>query len=153
MSIRIQPSRHPGAEVPLVDNRSIVAGQTFLRGAPIALNGGAAQEHAGGATVTGIYGFALEDVTSGASLGANSTEVAIAVADHDTVFMGQLSNAGSVVAPDSSNLDTDYGIIEVSSEWFVDEADVANVVVNVIAFDADLSVVWFRVLTSAGAQP
>ncbi len=153
MPIQIQPSRFPSAEVPSVDNRGIVAAQTFNRGAPIQLSSGNAQEHPGGATVTGIYGFSLEDVDNGASSGANSTQVAIAIADHDTWFMGQLDNAGAVVAPDSGNLDTDYGLIKTGDDWFVDETDTTNVVVTVRDFDVDLNVVWFTVLPSAGANP
>lgn len=149
MSIRIQGSRHPAGEVPEITNRGITAAQTFLRGAPIALAVGLASEHAGGATVTGLFGFANEDVTAGLSLGAETTQVNITVANRDTVFMAQLSNTGAVVAPDIGNLDINYGLIEVASEWFVDELDVTNVMVNVVDFDLDLNVVFFKVIESA----
>jgi hypothetical protein len=155
MAIRIQPSRHPAGEVALFDNRDIVAAEAFLRGTPIALASGEAEEHAGGTTVTGLYGFSTEDVVAGASLGANSTQVNIAVADRNTIFMGQLINASTVVAPDASNLDTDYGLIVEADEWFVDEADTTNVHVKVIDFDLDIDVgvVFFKVLESVLAQP
>jgi hypothetical protein len=155
MAIRIQPSRHPQGEVALFDNRDIVAAEAFLRGTPIALSSGEAEEHAGGTTVVGLYGFCTEDVEAGLSLGANTAQVNIAVADRSTIFMGQLISSSTVVAPDIDNVDIKYGLVVEADEWFVDEADTTNVMVQVVDFDLDIDdgVVFFRVLEAALATP
>ncbi len=155
MAIRIQPSRHPHGEVALFDNRTIKASEAFIRGAPVELLSGLAAIFPGGTDVTGLYGFATEDVVAGLSLGANTAQVNIAVADRSTIFMGQLINATVVVAPDIANVDVDYGLVVEANEWFVDEADTTNVHVKVIDFDLDIDigVVFFKVLESVLAQP
>ncbi len=155
MAIRIQPSRHPAGEVALFDNRTIGSSEAFLRGTPIALSSGLAGEHAGGTTATGLYGFSTEDVVADLSLGANTTQVNIAVADRNTIFMGQLINAGTVVAPDIANVDVQYGLIVEADEWFVDELEVTTLLVQITDFDLDIDigVVFFRVLEAALATP
>lgn len=155
MAIRIQPSRHPAGEVALYDNRDIVAAEAFLRGTPIQLASGEAQEHPGSTTATGLYGFATEDVEAGLSLGANTSQVNIAVADRNTIFMGQLINNGTVVAPDIANVDVQYGLIVEADEWFVDELEVTTLLVQITDFDLDIDVgvVFFRVLEAALMTP
>lgn len=150
MPIRIQPSRFDVSRgVPPIRNRGIVAAQTFTKGAPLALNAGSVQEHAGGATVTGFYAIANEDVTAGASSGPESTLCNASECHPSQIFMGQLDNGGSVATVDAANLDVDYGLLETSGDWYVDELDVTNVVVQVVDIDTDLNVVFFKFLASA----
>ena len=149
----IQPSRMPNGEAPPVENRGMAAAQTFTKGAPLSIAAGVVSLHAGGATVTGLHGFALEGATASVSDGANSTQVALSRADGTVEFVGQLINATVIQTPNLANVNVEYGIIIDGTDWYVDEADITDVVVKITDFDAALQLVWFVVLPSAGPNP
>ena len=151
-----QPSGFPQSEVPNVANKPITAAQNFKKGAPVTSTGSPAaiSEHAGTTVVTGIYGIALEEVVAGLSLGANTAQVAVAKADRDTEFFGQMSTSSAVVAPADTDDGVSYGYIKLASGvWAIDRADTTNVVLVVTKILADINGVLFKFLESTLQQP
>ncbi len=152
--IRIQPSRR-SAGPPTYQEFDIQATATFPHGAPMQRDTVESdiEEHAGGGTVTGIVGISMFGVAAGVPAAKGSTaygtRVIVAIADVDTEFVGTLINATVVQTPDAGNNGTSYGIVKVSGEWYVDEADTSDVVLTTTGFDAALQIVFFRFLASA----
>lgn len=153
MAIRFQVARLPAGKSPNVQSYPIDSAASFTRGAVLALDAqGEVTEHAGGATVTGILGVALQG-TSAAGTPDFGDEIQVAIADRNQIFMGQLINAGTIQTASDATIGDTYGVIEVSDEWYVDEADTTNVVVEIVDTDDDLNVVFFKFIESALAQP
>jgi len=151
-----QPSSFPISEVPNVANKPITAAQNFKKGAPVTSTGSPAKisEHAGATVVTGIYGIALEEVVAGLSLGANTAQVAVARADRDTKFLGQMSASSAIVAPALTDDGVSYGYIKLASGvWAIDRPDVTNVVLVVTDVFIDNNYVLFKFLESTLQQP
>ena len=122
---------------------------TFRIGAPVARDSDPEEitEHAGGATVTGLLGFAMQDVTSGVC--AFGTNCQVAIANADTEFIGQLINVATIVTPAAgTHLGVDYGLLKVSNEWYVDTQDESNIHVTVTAVFPAILAVLFKVIPS-----
>jgi len=151
---RIQPSRRASGP-PEYKQFAIQAAATFPQGAPLQRDTVESdiEEHAGGSTVTGIIGVAMFGVSSGvpAAKGgiAYGTTLTVAIANGDTEFVGMLINSTTIQTPAAGNDGTNYGLVKVSGEWYVDEADTTNVHVTVTGFDANRKLVFFKFLASA----
>lgn len=147
--VHFQPSRLNGLGAPEVTEENVQAAATFTIGAVLQRDAvpGDVEEHAGGATVTGIIGVALQAATSGVP--AFGTKVQVARAGPQIEFLGQLSNAGAVVTPDAANLGVSYGIVKVTNDWYVDETDTTNVVLTVTKIMPEHQAVLFKFLASA----
>lgn len=105
-----------------------------------------------GAASESAFGYDLAD--SPTVVTGRSNTIPVYVANTNTVFYGQLSNADTaLVAPDAANVGEDYGIlIQADGVITVDESDTTNVVVNVIKFDTSVDSpgrVYFKFLQSA----
>ena len=151
MPVRIQPSRFDHGGVPTVRGLVPTTGQSFYRGAPVTVTSGEAVEHAGGATVTGLYGFAMQDVVS--AVCDFGDEVQIAVANDATTFVGQMIASAAVVTDLSSILvGAQYGLLEASNVWYVDYDDTSTVVVEIVDVDDNRNLVFFKVLASAQGE-
>lgn len=154
--IHFQPSRSNLA--PEIRNENIQSSATFTIGAPLQRDTveDDVEEHAGGATVTGIIGVAMVGVASGvpAAKGgtAYGTTIPVAIAGQTVEFLGQLINSGTVQTPDDSNEGTQYGMIKVSNNWYVDEADTSDVVLTVTKVLPEIKAVLFKFLASAIAD-
>ncbi len=148
---RIQPSRR-AAGPPEYKEFLIQGSATFPHGAPMQRDTveGEIEEHAGGATVTGLVGFAAFGVAAGVPAGKGSTafgtKVTVAIANADQVFVGMMINSTTIQTPNAGNNGTDYGLVKVSGEWYVDEADETNVHVWITDFDANRKLVFFKVI-------
>lgn len=150
-----QPSRFPNSEVPDVANKNITAAQNFLKGSPVTLTGspGAISEAAGTTTVDDLYGIALEDVVAGLSEGANANQVAVARANRDIEFLGQIAASAAVVAVAATDDGVQYGYLKLASGvWVVDRDDVTNVVLTVTAVLPEINCVLFKFLASTFQQ-
>lgn len=150
MSTHIQPAYKIGGGEPEVVRCTINTTQNFGIGAPVSytVGTGAVSEHALGATVTGIYGFAMEAVASSLSAGPDSAGCLVCKATDSQVYSGKLYNSG-IVAPDADNLGRQYGLVNVSDKYYVDESDTTDVVVEVMRIDTKNNLVYFKVITSA----
>lgn len=155
--VHIQPAAR--ADGPWeVRNFSIESGATFKQGAPVARDGTNTEnveEHAGGATVTGLLGFAMVGVSSGVPEAkgdvAYGATIPVALANDDTEFMGPLLNADAIVTPvKATHEGVSYGLIKHSTllYWGVDEADTTNVHVRITRVFPELKLVAFKVLPS-----
>ena len=154
MARPIQASQFAEAPSPVVANDPIVAAQTFKKGAPLTLNAGAVQEHAGGSTVTGLYGFALFGATSGAPSGGFGSTMGVSRATRTTVFSGEMltGGAGGTKKTDLSAVTKDqrYGLIKSSAgDWYVDFDDTTDVMVEIVGKDPKNGIVLFKVIESA----
>ena len=151
--IHIQPAQRASG-APEYTEFAIQAAATFNQGAPLQRDATPSdiEEHAGGATVTGLVGFAMFGATAGVPEAKGSTgygtTMLVAIANTDQQFLGQLTNAGSIVAPDSGNLGVSYGLLKVGSDWFVDETDTTNVHVTVTHIYANIKAVLFKVIST-----
>jgi hypothetical protein len=151
----IQPGRFPAGEVPNVMNLVPDAAATFSKGHIVRKKSGAstAEKHPLGATVTGIYGVALEDVVAGNPDGV-APECAIAKADRNTVFIGQVTASGAILTDLSSILiGVQYGLLEVAGTQYVDKDDVTHVVVQIVDTDENLNIAYFKFIESALQEP
>ncbi len=155
--IRFQPSRRSSGP-PEVKEFDIQASATFPHGAPMQRDTVESdiEEHAGGATVTGIIGVSEFGVSSGVPAAKGSTgfgtRVLVAIAQQDIEFAGTMINASVVQTPNAANDGTQYGMIKDGGEWYVDEADTSDVVLTITGFDANRQIVFFKFLQSAIAD-
>ncbi len=152
--IRFQPSRRAGG-APEVKEFDIQGSATFPDGAPMQRDTVQKdiEEHAGGNNVTGIIGVSMFGASSGvpAAKGGTAfgTRMSVAIANRDTEFVGTMINGTTVQTPDSDNDGTEYGMVKVSGEWYVDEADTTDVVLTTTGFDANRQIVFFKFLDAA----
>lgn len=152
----MQPARFPaGSGFPDGDERTPGSDQTYPRGTPVTWDTGSQEldEHAGGATVTDIFGVSLEGV-SGGDADNPSGKVNVARSSRQNVFVAKLTNgSGTVQTPDTANLNVQYGILKndtgLDQWWSVDESDTSNVVVEVIGIDTERDLVFFKFIESA----
>ena len=155
--IRFQPSRRASG-APEVKEFLIQGSATFTDGAPMQRDTveGEIEEHAGAANVTGIIGVSMFGASSGvpAAKGGTAfgTKMLVAIAQQDIEFVGTMINGSTVQTPNAGNNGTDYGMVKVSDEWYVDEADESNVVLTITGFDANRKIVFFKFLASAIAD-
>lgn len=132
--IHFQPAR--SSKVPEIREFPVESSATIALGAPLQRDGtntDEVEEHAGGDTVTGIIGVALQGATAGTPDFGEKIQVAIASEDQE--FLGQIRDSGGSTWPTITNDGTyegnEYGIIEVNGNWFIDEDDTTDVVVRV----------------------
>ena len=155
MGFKIQPSKvSAGPAAPDVFPLTPESTQTFEKGAPITVTSGEAVEHALVATVTNIYGFALEGMASAGVSDNPSGDVHVAKANRMTEFVAECVTAG-VLETDLSgvSIGDQYGLLKVSSDFYVDLSDQNHVVVQITKIDDNLNKVWFSVLESALQEP
>lgn len=129
-------------------------------GAPLQRNDSDAsvvEEHAGGDTVTGIIGVALQG-TSAAGTPDFGGKVQVAKASQQTAFIGRVLDTGAdpdavaTVAGDGTYLGNEYGMIKSGDVWYVDEDDTTDVVLTVIKELPERNAVLFKFLASAIAD-
>ena len=153
MARHIQPAKLNGLGAPEVMPYTPATGETWLIGAPIALTSGEAVEFAGTSTVTGLLGFALQGCTSAVPDFDDVVEVAIA--SDQVEFFAQVYDVGGGAVRDISDaaptVGSQYGLIKVSSEWYLDEDDTTHVVAEVTKILLELNGVLFKVIASAQA--
>ena len=128
---------------------------TFTTGAPMQRNGTPSdiEEHAGSSTTTGIIGVALFRATSGVPAAKGSTaygtRMIVGIAHPDQLYLGQLTNAGAVVTPTTSDIRT-YGMLKVTNDWFVDQEDTGgDVILQVVTIYPNIDAVLFKFLAAS----
>ena len=132
----------------------IQAAATFATGAPMQRDTTPSdiEEHVGTTTVTGIIGVAMFGSSTGVPDGKGSTaygtKMIVGIANTDQLFLGQLTTASAVVTPTKSDIQ-DYGMLKVGSNWFVDQDDTGNVVLQVVKIYPNIDAVLFKFIPSA----
>jgi hypothetical protein len=104
----------------------------------------------------GVAGVALEAANSRPGWDAANSptvvtgrkqEISIAVADRSQIFSSRMVNGGTdPETPAQTDVDTKFGVVKVGSDWAVDKADVVNVVVEIVDFDAGRKIVYWKFL-------
>ena len=175
-SIPIKAVRTVSGNQPLMDRYFEEAGQSFLDGVPVSLNGvdGGVEEWGGLTTVANIAGISQEagsnlgttgvpkQITFGSVVnqpyavniarpGANDGKIGLALPVQDSVFYGQVGPAQSTVPLD---VGAEYGMTKDSDfHWYVDKTKTgADAVVQVIQLDSIIDTVrgvYFVILPSA----
>lgn len=155
MPFRMQPAQFPHGGWPEGTDRVPGSDQTYPTGTPVTWATGSQEldEHALGATVTGIAGVSMEGVSAGDAHNPSGT-VNFAKATRSNVFVSKLVNGSGVVqTPDAANIGLSYGLLKVGTGldmWFgVDESDTTNVVVKVVGIDTERDLVFFKFIESA----
>lgn len=153
--IRFQPSRRSGG-APEVKEFDIQSSASFPDGAPMqrdTVESDIEEWDPSGNNVTGVIGVSMFGVSSGvpAAKGGTAfgTKVLVAIANRDTEFVGTMINGTTIQTPNSGNNGTEYSVLKVSGEWYVDEGDTSDVVLTVTGFDANRKVVFFKFIDSA----
>lgn len=154
--IHFQPARRT-SEFEVADF-ALKSDAAFKRGAPVKRNATATQilEFGGGTDVTGLLGFAMGGALAGlpAAKGtyAYGTTVAVAMANEETEYMGQLISAvnGTIVTPAASNVRT-YGIVKNTSgdntdEWFIDVSETTSLILTVTRIFPEIKAVLFKLI-------
>lgn len=76
-----------------------------------------------GADPSLILGMAMEDAT-----GTTNTDLAVAIANKDTVFEGNVYHGTPASAITAiTDVGTDYGVVNADNKWYVDVSDTSNV--------------------------
>lgn len=155
MPFVMQPGRLKGSAGNVPDVAELDAGSiTCLKGRVVTLTAGSAVLHALGATVTNLYGVTLEGAAAGVGDGPDSDILVVAKFDRNTEFVSKIVISGAVSADLSTVVvGSQYGMITVSSQDYIDIDDTTNVVAQVTKIDDDLNVVWFILLESAIQEP
>lgn len=153
--IRFQPSRRSGG-APEVKEFDIQSSASFPDGAPMqrdTVESDIEEWDPSGNNVTGVIGVSMFGVSSGvpAAKGGTAfgTKVLVAIANRDTEFVGTMINGTTIQTPNSENDGTEYSVLKVSGEWYVDEGDTSDVVLTITGFDANRKVVFFKFIDSA----
>lgn len=153
--IRFQPSRRSGG-APEVKEFDIQSSASFPDGAPMqrdTVESDIEEWDPSGNNVTGVIGVSMFGVSSGvpAAKGGTAfgTKVLVAIANRDTEFVGTMINGTTIQTPNSGNNGTEYSVLKVSGEWYVDEGDTSDVVLTITGFDANRKVVFFKFIDSA----
>jgi hypothetical protein len=146
-----QPSQ--SQEAPVIAQMTPTNAATLTLGEPVQRNSGdpeLIEAHAGGATVTGIVGVALGAVTSGVP--AFGSTVPVALATRNVLMLGQIWDVSEGVVATASlatHEGVQFGMIEQSNRWYVDEEDVTHVVLRVVKVLPEINAVLFRWIGSA----
>ena len=132
----------------------IQASATFTKVAPMQRDGTPSEieEHSGTSTVTGVIGVALFGATSGVPAGKGSTaygtRMLVGIAHPDQLYLAQLTASGAVVTPAKSDIRT-YGMLKVGNDWYVDQDDTGNVILQVVVIYPNIDALLFKFITSA----
>ena len=127
---------------------------TFTIGAPLQRAGTPSdiEEHSGVTDVTDLIGVALFGATSGVPAAKGSTaygtRMTVGIANLDQLFLGQLTAASAVVTPTDSDIRT-YGMLKVSNNWYVDQDDTTDVILQVVKIYPNIDAVLFKFLAAS----
>jgi hypothetical protein len=155
MTVVMQPSRIPAGDAVNVQNYPPAAAADFKKGRVLGLNAsGEVIVHPLGGTVTGVLGIALEGTVAAGESSSPSGKVAVAKADRNQIFIGQLSDDGTV-EPDVSQVDIgdEYGIELIDGVAYVNINDTTNELVQIIDRTEQLGLVLFKFIESALLAP
>jgi len=154
--IRIQPSRKPGRHIE-IRQMTPTASVTLAIGEPVQRNSSdpeLIEAFAGGATVTGLVGFAMAPVTAGTP--GFGTTIPVAIANVDTEFLAQVwdvSGGAVATAAVGTHEGNDFGLVEpTAGYWYVDEEDTTNVHVFVTKVITEINAVLFKVISTVLAN-
>lgn len=153
--LHFQPARLGGLGAPEVEGMTPTATASFPLGAPLQRNSGnpdTVEEHAGGATVTGLIGIAAQPSTSGVPGFGSQVEV-FRVTDQISV-LGQVHSSAAIatVAGDGTYLGNQYGMLKFNGDWVIDADDVTNVVATVVKEMPEINAVLFKFISSVIAD-
>ena len=160
MAQYITPARMSPGQVPATQSIQYATGQTFKKGAVLALTSG--QVVAATAPVTGatIYAVALEPVASKPGYDAANSptvitglvqEVSSVRADSVTVFSSEVVNGSDTrITPTQALIGVDYGFrIDANGIWVLDTSlTTTNASARVVDFDADKGLVFWTFLAA-----
>lgn len=151
MPPRIQPSKFGQQKAPDSFQYTPNATLSVERGAVVTYDTGNDEldEHAGGATVTGILGVTGHGCSSGES--DDPSGLVLVNKAKDQEFVGPMLESAAIKTDLSDvSIGDQYGIIKHTDDiWYVDFDDTGDVVVQITKIDDDLDLVWFRFLESA----
>lgn len=151
----IQPAKLSGRAGITVQSHKYATGQTFVKGAALALSSGEVIEATSPITGATLYGIALEAAGSrpGYDMGHSPTvvtgrsqEVSVARCTRDQIFAAQLvNNSATPVTPTQADIGVNYGLKAYSGEWYVDKNQTTtNACVTIVDIDTDLNIVYFK---------
>lgn len=130
---RIEPARTISGNSPHVLVLPLAASQTFKAGSPVYLVAGYVTVATGS---TMLLGFALEDATSGT---AGQYNISVALAERDTVFVGNIGNGSSQTTAITNRgvLGILYDDTGASGHWTVDLTTVTGATGRITIMDLD----------------
>jgi hypothetical protein len=160
MAQYITPARMSPGAVPATQSIQYATGQTFGKGAVLALTSGEVVVATAPITGATIFGVSLEAVASKPGYDAANSptvvtgrvqEVDVVRADAITVFSSELVNGSDVrIAPTQARIGVDYGFrIDANGIWVVDVSLTAgNASVRITDIDIDKGLVFWTFLAA-----
>ena len=155
---QMQPAQFPSGGFPEGYERDPGSDQTYYRGTVVTWDTSSQEldEHALGATVTGILGVTAEGVVAGVAENP-SGNVSLYAAGRRNIFMAKLTNnSGVAQTPDAANINVEYGIVKTgsgtSAVFSVDESDTTHKVLEVTGIDTERDIVYFKFMETAIQQ-
>jgi hypothetical protein len=137
-----KPARRQGTVIPAIRHMLYKTGEAIIVGSLTVTDANGEQTLCGADPAT-VRGVAMQKAGSnpGYEVANDSLVVArtgvvqgisVALADTDQEFSGAMYNAGAVVAPLQTHINTQYGVVKLASGvWVIDETDTVNVVVEI----------------------
>jgi hypothetical protein len=158
MSYQMHVTKNPNGTFPVCDDRTPGADQTYPKGTVVTWDT-SSQELDAKATdpTTDILGVSQEGVVAGVAQNP-SGKVSVALADRTNVFAAKLTNGSGVVAtPDAANVNVVYALLKngtgMTQWWSVNEADSSGGVAEVIGYDTERDIVFFKFTEASLQQP
>lgn len=166
MPLPFRPAYVEGGGSPSVTHWPLRSGETCVTGSPMTRNGAEVDEidtddvtlllGVAAAGNQSAFGYDAGDQPASPVVTGRVDTIPIYKANATTIFYGQISNNGTMVAPASSDVGVNYGIIRHSDgTWSVDRNDTTNVVVRVLKVVTQgpecsdpFGMVWFKFLAS-----
>lgn len=163
--LEFRPARLGGQRGFPVQSILLKAGETYKKGALVYVDTNGKLLTCG-ANPTLIKGVAINAAFSGpgnsladsadvvAVMPADSSEPIgtgqVAVANDNTVFVGQMFSGSTLIVPTQNMIGGSYGVAAVSSVFAVDQtvSTGGNTRVAIVDIDTDLNLVFFKILSS-----
>lgn len=151
------PAKFAPGNVPEVISNKYATGQTFVKGAALALTSGEVVAATSPITGATLFGFALEAVATKPGYDAANSptvvtgrvqEVSIARANAQTTFGSSVvNNSSTAIAPTQALIGVSYGLKDYSGIWVVDiNQTTTNACVTIVDIDVDMGLVFWKPL-------
>lgn len=150
----IQPSSRPGDAIPTVMSYVVASGETFKMGTPVTYSSGL--EELDTSDVTEIIGVSLAGADTAQTPdwpASTSAKIPVALNEPDQMWTSMV-HASAALLTDLSNVTIGerYGVVKLSSYWYVDYDDTSADVVEIMDKDDDLNIVYFKFLSSTRVE-
>jgi len=159
MGTRFAPARVPNGGVESINSYPALAGQAIVNGSLVLLDANGLLNLCG-ADPASILGVALSAQGTAPGFSAANAPIAInfsstaddlvsvAIANRDTIFSGQMTNAGNIVTPTQAMVGDSFGVVNTAGIWTVDQTETVNTRLTIVDVDIPNRLILFKFLNA-----